>query len=150
MKLYSALIKRNPAGKIADIILLKEGFSFYAFLFGPFWFFYHKMWQEFIVLLAVNIAFGLSGNPSDFGNIFLEISLLLIVAFNATYWRGEYLKKNNYEFTGLIFGSDLANAKLRFVQNLNGKCDNFDDSILNPKLHRKVMKLQDFRKRFFA
>ncbi len=151
MKLYSALIKKNKEGKIADIVLLKEGFSFFAFLFGPFWFLYHKMWQEFLLLLAVNIAFAIFAEITSSGDkIFLEIALAFAVALNATHWFCEHLKKRNYEFIGLIFGSNFANAKLRFVQNLSADISAFDDSILNPKLHRKMMKLQNPKKRFFA
>ncbi len=151
MKLYSALIKKNKEGKIADIVLLKEGFSFFAFLFGPFWFLYHKMWQEFLLLLAINIAFAIFGEIAPGGDkIFLEIALAFTVALNATYWFCEHLKKRNYEFVGLVFGSNFANAKLRFVQNLSADISAFDDSILNPKLHRKMMKLQNPKKRFFA
>ncbi len=139
MKLYSVLIKKNKEGKISDAELLKEGFSFFAFLFGPLWFLYHKMWQEFFVFLVLNIALGLFG---EFDKILLEVALAFIVAINANYWLGEHLKKKNYEFVGLVFGSDLANAKLRFSANFTADIDAFDDSILNPKLHRKMLKLK--------
>ena len=141
MKLYSALIKKNKDGKIEDITLLKEGFSFYAFLFGPLWFLYHKMWQEFTALLALNIAFGIFGDiTSGFDKIFLEIALVFAIALNATHWLCDNLKKRNYQFVGLVFGSDLANAKLRFIKNLAADFSEFDDSILNPKLHCKMTK----------
>jgi hypothetical protein len=139
MKLYSTLIKKNKEGKISDAVLLKEGFSFFAFLFGPFWFFYHKMWQEFFVLLVLTIALGFFG---EFDKFLLESALAIIVALNANYWFGEHLKKKNYEFTGLVFGSNLANAKLRFAANFSDNISDFDDSILNPKLHRKMLKLK--------
>ncbi|MBP7710015.1 MAG: DUF2628 domain-containing protein [Rickettsiales bacterium] len=139
MKLYATLIEKNKEGKISDAVLLKEGFSFFAFLFGPFWFFYHKMWQEFFVLLALNIGLGLFG---EFDKILLEVALASIVALNANYWFGEHLKKKNYEFVGLVFGSDLTNAKLRFAANFGADISAFDDSILNPKLHRKMRKLK--------
>lgn len=147
MQLYNALLKKNKDGKIADVILRKEGFSFSAFLFGPLWFLYHKMWQEFFALIAFNIALEIF---VDFEKIFLEVVLAFIVALNANYWLCEHLKKKNYQFVGLVFGSDFANAKLRFVQNFSADLNGFEDSILNPKLHRKMMKLQSLKKRFFA
>jgi hypothetical protein len=82
MKLYSALIKKNEEGKISDAKLLKEGFSFFAFLFGPFWFFYHKMWREFFALLLADVALGFF---VGFDQLFLEISLVFIIALNANY-----------------------------------------------------------------
>lgn len=147
MKLYNALIKKNKEGKIEDIILLKEGFSCAAFIFSSFWFLYNKMWKESLVLMATSIFFTVfcaSGSLSGFDETMLEISLLLIIALNANFWLAEDLKKRGYEFVGLVFGSDRVNAKMRFIKSLEGELDDieFDDAIMNPKLHRKMMKLK--------
>ncbi len=130
MKLYNALIKKNQTGKIEDIILLQEGFSIMAFLFSAFWFLYHKMRKEFFVLLAVNIVFVCFAKfnfLSGFDEFCLKMSLFFIIALNANYWLVDDLKKRGYEFVGLVFGSDSANAKMRFVENL--KADHLLDSI---------------------
>ncbi len=134
MKLYSALIKKNEEGKISDAKLLKEGFSFFAFLFGPFWFFYHKMWREFFVLLLADVALGFF---VGFDQLFLEISLAFIVALNANYWLAEHLKKKSYQFTGLIFGENSTVANLRFVQNFDSEISAFGEEMLNPKSLKK-------------
>ncbi len=148
MNLYDALIKKNKKGKIEDVVLLKEGFSFFAFLFGPLWFLYHKMWSEFLALLIVNFVLEAFSSKifSDFDKNFLEVALLFIVALNANHWLCQNLKKKRYEFIGLVFGADCASAKLRFVKNfeadLTAQAVEFDDSILNPKLYQKMMKLK--------
>jgi hypothetical protein len=144
MKIYNALIKKNKEGKIEDIILLKEGFSFFAFLFNGLWFLYHKMWSEFLAILLVNFLIAYMG---DFlpviDKILLEISFIFLVALNANYWLCEYLKKKDYNFVGLVFGHDKIHAKLRFLKNLKADSNpEFDYSITNPKLHRKMLKLQ--------
>ena len=121
MKLYNALIKKNQEGKIEDIALLKEGFSLTAFLFSALWFLYHKMRKEFLVLLLANIVFLYAGKLnflSGFDKFCLEIAFFFVVAFNANYWLVDDMKKRGYEFVGLVFGSDAADAKLRFVENL--------------------------------
>lgn len=147
MRLYNALIKRNSEGKIEDVILLKEGFSFLAFCFGPLWFLSRKMWNEFFVLIAFNASFAFLTNIfSRSDKISLEILFAFIIAINANYWFGEYLRKKNYQFVGLIFGSNKSNAQLRFAQNfqLNSQNDinEFGDAILNPKFHRQMTKLK--------
>ncbi len=134
MKLYSALIKKNEEGKISDAKLLKEGFSFFAFLAGPLWFFYHKMWREFFALLLTDVALGLF---VGFDQVFLEISLAFIVALNANYWLAENLKKKNYQFTGLVFGENLTAANLRFAQNFDTDISSFGEEILNPQCLQK-------------
>ena len=143
MKLYNALIKKNKEGKIEDVILLKEGFSFFAFLFSGLWFLYHKMWKELFALILINITFAFLGKiSSDFNKIFLEISFLFIIALNANYWLCDHLKKKGYQLVGMVFGENITNAKIRFIKNLEADFPEFDDSILNPKLHRQMLKLK--------
>lgn len=139
MKLYSAFIKKNNSNKIQDVILLKEGFSFLALFFNGLWFFYHKMWREFLVLILVNIIFATFGEvwPS-FDKFFLEIALVITIAINANNWLAQHLKNNGYQFVGMFFGRDLEEAQLNFSKSYNINSAEFDDEILNPKLHRKL------------
>lgn len=121
MKLYNALIKKNFEGKIEDIVLFKEGFSMMAFLFSAFWFLYHKMRKEFVVMLVANFVFAFAGKYnflSGFDEFCLQVAFFLIVALNANYWLVDDLKKRGYEFVGLVFGSNVADARVRFIKNL--------------------------------
>lgn len=123
MKLFNIFVKKNSEEQIIDIVFLREGFSWKAFIFSNLWFLYHKMWREFFALFLINFVFVLFDKiyfESD--KILLEVGLLFVVGLNATYWRGLYLQKNNYEFLGTVFGSDDEDAKLRFV----GDIGNFD------------------------
>jgi hypothetical protein len=132
MKTYSALVKKNSQEEVEDLILLKEGFSWRAFIFGPLWFLYHKMWMEVAVLIAINFAFALlSKISSDLDKILLEISFLFIVALNANYWLNDRLRSKGYEFIGIAFGHDVLSAKLNILQNYSLE---FSSEILNPKL----------------
>lgn len=132
MKLYNALVKRNPAGKIEDIVLIKDGFSWSAFLFSGLWFLYYRMWKDLLALIAVNFAFVfLAKISSSFDRIFLEFGFFFLIALNANYWRADHLKKKGYEFVGLVFGANQIDAKLRFVEGLE---DEFSEAILNPQI----------------
>ncbi len=147
MKLYSAFTKENREGKIEDVILLKDGFSYPAFFFSGLWFLYHKMWQEFFALLLINFAFILLGGiSSSFDRIFLEIAFIFIIALNANYWRADKLRKSGYNFVGLVFGNNPAEAKLRFANNFKADYDidlnKFDTSLIHPELHQKIIKMK--------
>jgi hypothetical protein len=145
MKLYNALIKKNQEGKIADIVLLKEGFSTVVFLFSGLWFLYHKMWKEFVVIIVINFAFVVFATiSSPFDKFAIQFAFVLMVALNANHWLCEHLKNKGYEFVELVFGSDLESARFRFINNLQSEENraDFDDSILNPKLYRRMMKLK--------
>ncbi len=124
MKLYNALIKKNHEGKIEDILLLREGFSVMAFLFSAFWFLYHKMRREFLVLLVVNFAFAFAQKLnflSGFDEMCLQMAFFFVVALNANYWLMDDLKKRGYEFAGLVFGNDVASARMRLFDNLRAE-----------------------------
>jgi hypothetical protein len=138
MKLYNTLVKNNEKGKVQDIIFVKEGFSFFALLFGPFWFLYHKMWQEFLALILLNVALTIFASPDKF---LLEISLSIIIAANANYWLCDNLRKRDYKFLGMTFGGNKTSAELRFINSLDGDFYKFDESILDPKTHRKITSL---------
>jgi hypothetical protein len=135
MKLYSVFIKKNDSKKVEDIALIKEGFSFAALLFSNFWFLYHKMWREFFVLALVNFVFVYFFTLlPDFDKVFLQAAFVFIVALNANYWLCEGLKKKNYQFVGLVFGSDLTSAKIRFLENLQADCTEHDFELYQLKI----------------
>lgn len=126
MKLFSSYIKKSKNGTLEDVILLNDlGVSLAAFFFGVFWFLYKKMWKESAVLVLVNYLFfsfyqrGLLFDQYCF--LILEIGFAFLVACNAEYWYGEYLKKSNYKFAGLYFGKSEMEAKLRFLDSYFSK-----------------------------
>lgn len=140
MKLYNVLIKKDQTEKIADITLIKDGFSWGSFLFSGFWFLYHKMWQEFLILTVITGFLTSSEKFSDsFDGILLGFALSVIVAFNANYWFCEYLQKKKYQFVGLVFGNNLEDAKMRFIENLHVDIE-VGDSIVNPKAYSRQQK----------
>lgn len=141
MNIYNALVKKTESGKIEDIIMIKEGFSWKAFIFNAFWFVYHRMYKEIAILFLISFAFGFFAKVSnDFDKAMLQCALFFMVALNANYWLCDKLKRKGYEFVGVVFGNNSTNAKLRFVQKLQIKEfdeDQFGDAFLNPKEYYK-------------
>lgn len=147
MKLYNVLTLNNKEGKTEDILFLKEGFSWLAFIFSIFWFLYHKMWKESFALFIIAGAFAFFEESQIlFGDskFIVEILLDFIIALNANHWFCESLVKKGYKFEGVVFAKNPAQARLRYVQNLDvdAKPSEFSDAILDPKMHRKLMKLE--------
>lgn len=147
MKLYNVLTLNNKEGKTQDVLFLKDGFSWLAFIFNIFWFLYHKMWKEsFALFLIAGVFVVLEEAKIIYGDakLIIEILLHFIIALNAYHWLGENLVKKGYQFQGVIFAKDAAQARLRYVQNLEVDIEScqFSDAILDPKLHRQLMKLE--------
>ena len=56
MKFYNGLIKFDGEGKIQDIVMIDDGFSFGCLFFAPLWFLFHKMWQEFFGIIISTLS----------------------------------------------------------------------------------------------
>jgi hypothetical protein len=118
MKLYSVLLKKNNYNEIEDLALLKDGFSFSAFCFGALWFLYHRMWREFVVVIMVNLLIVFLPLFTSSDKLILSLGISFIIAFNANYWRSEFLSKKKYQFFGVFFGKDCEDARLAAVNSL--------------------------------
>ena len=119
MQLFNIYIKES-LNQIEELVVVKNGFSFYAFLFNIFWFLQHKMWKEFFTILLINIIIGITIQQEwfvDSNATILQLGLILMIALNANYWYGQSLLKQNYQFSGCIFGKNDDEARLKFVTN---------------------------------
>ena len=139
MKLYKGLVKFDKKGKIEDIVVVDDSFSWKAFFLNPLWFLFHKMWIEFsffsfaIILFIYVLSFGAY-------NFLMQISLLFMVALNSKTWYEDFLvKRKNYLFLAMIFGNNKTEAKIKFINqiSLKNKENNekiiFSDNLLDPK-----------------
>ena len=139
MKLYKGLVKFDKKGKIEDIVVVDDSFSWKAFFLNPLWFLFHKMWIEFsffsfaIILFIYVLSFGAY-------NFLMQISLFFMVALNSKTWYEDFLvKRKNYLFLAMIFGNNKTEAKIKFINqiSLKNKENNekiiFSDNLLDPK-----------------
>lgn len=120
MKLFNVYITKSKNGTIEDLVAVRNGGTFWAFLFNVFWFIQHKMWKESGALILIHIFFFtvLHKLFFSYSDLFIiEFGLSLIIAFNAHYWYGKYLMKRGYQFFGCVFASNKEEAKLIFIRN---------------------------------
>ena len=139
MKLYKGLVKFDKKGKIEDIIVVDDSFSWKAFFFNPLWFLFHKMWIEFFLFLSVLVVFIYVFSFGAY-NFLMQISLLFMIALNSKTWYEDFLvKRKNYLFLAMIFGNNKTEAKIKFINqiSLKNKENNekiiFSDNLLDPK-----------------
>ena len=139
MKLYRGLVKFDKNGKIEDLVVIDDSFSWKAFFFNPFWFLFHKMWIESLIFLPIFIFFSY---VYKFGlyDFLMQISLVFMIALNSRFWYFDFLvKRKKYSFVAMIFGENSVEAKIKFINQINLKNKEnsekiiFSDSLLNPK-----------------
>ncbi|HLQ89925.1 MAG TPA: DUF2628 domain-containing protein [Xanthobacteraceae bacterium] len=96
---------------------VRDGFSFWAFLLGPFWMLRHRMWLAFFGFVAVVAAIefalrrlGLSGDVS----VIVGLLLALLIGFEAGTLRRFTLARRKWENAGVVVGDDRESAERRF------------------------------------
>jgi hypothetical protein len=101
------------------IVFVKEGFTWWGFLFGPFWLLFNRLWLEFIAalllfgaLVAGLAQFGLR----DQGTAFVNLFFMLLIGFEGNDLRRWRLDRKNYTFLASVAGRDFEECERRFFE----------------------------------
>jgi len=98
-------------------VFLRERFSWAAFLFGPLWMIWRRLWLVLIIYLAVLglIAFGLQGLGIDSqAHITVYFLVRLLVGMEAATLRRWTLLRRGWRDRGIVVADDLEMAERRF------------------------------------
>lgn len=115
MHLYS--IYTGSENKNLDLMIIKQGFSFWALVFNFFWAVYHKMWLVAILIMVANfIVFSFQGaeNISMIEYLKYTIQFFAFGVF-ATELREFYAKKQGMELDDIILASSEEEAELKYM-----------------------------------
>lgn len=118
MRVYTIHLRRTALSPDRDAVLIKEGFCWPAFFFGPCWAFWHRMWFLALGILAVAILMGVAEailkiDPMTYGAI--TVGVMAIIGFSANDWRRAALTVRGWEMNGLSAASDPDTALRRFL-----------------------------------
>jgi hypothetical protein len=111
----------RPAASHADrFVFLRERFSWAAFLFGPLWMIWRRLWLVLIiyVIMLGLIEFGLRRLGIALGarlTVFFLIALL--VGFEAVSLRRWTLLRRGWRDRGIVIADDLELAERRFFDS---------------------------------
>lgn len=118
MKTYTVHILPWSAMRHGDVVLIAEGFSWRALIFGPFWALWHGMWRTAIVLLVLAVAIGgaaeLAGLAPDAVSVFQ-----LLVQTGLGLWgndlRRAALARRGYVERTVIVARNETEAEHRYI-----------------------------------
>ena len=96
---------------------VRDGFSFWAFLFGPFWMLRHRMWLVLLGYVGVSVALEtifivLSGGAV--ARSIANLLLALLVGIESATLRRFTLGRRRWTNLGVIVADDLEAAERRF------------------------------------
>jgi hypothetical protein len=111
------LKRYETAGDPDRFVFVRDGFSFWAFLFGPLWMIRHRMWLVLFgyVALAAGLQIGLRQLHVEAGVLAVVGMLVaLLIGFEAGTLRRFALARRRWTNVGVIVGDDREVAEQRF------------------------------------
>jgi hypothetical protein len=98
-------------------VFVRDGFSFWAFLLGPLWMLWHRLWLAFVGYVAVavllQIALYLIG-ASGVVTFTAGVLLALLVGFEAATLRRMTLARRRWNNVGTVVADGVEAAERRF------------------------------------
>jgi uncharacterized protein DUF2628 len=114
------LKKYEAAPDPVRFAFVRDGFSFWAFLFGPLWMLRHRMWLTLVgyitVVIAIHYCLRLAGASSG-SYVFAAFMLALLIGMEAGTLRRYTLTQRGWRNVGTIVGSDRDTAERRFFDS---------------------------------
>ena len=109
---------RGSATTATDATAIKEGFCWPAFLFGPFWALWHRMWFSAAAIatayVLIMVAVSVAGANGSMGNTVI-IGAASLIGYAANDWRQNGMIEKGWRLAGLSAAADADAALRRFI-----------------------------------
>jgi len=98
-------------------VFVRDGFHFWAFLTGPFWFLAHRLWLALfgylavVVLMSVGLYFFVGSEPARF---VIGALLAVLIGLEAASLRRWTYARRKWTNVGIVVGADREEAERRF------------------------------------
>ena len=117
MKTWTVHLRPGPPGADPDFVLVREGFSWLAFLFGPLWLAARGLWLALLLYLAALVPLALLMDiAGPVGEAVISLVFALFSGFTAhDVWRWT-LDRRRYAAMGLVVAPDRAAAEWRAME----------------------------------
>ena len=132
MRIYSVHIRRHGLDLDRDVALVKEGFSWPAFLFNIFWALWHRHWLAVATMFAIPLAIATLTKVIGFapaGQTVLILGWLVIVGMTANDVRRCYLDCGGFVEEGIAAGKSTDDALYSYFQDTAAPSQNIPGSM---------------------
>ncbi len=121
MAVFSVHLPGDGAANAADAAFMREGFSFTAFFFGPFWLAYRRLWLWLALWLAAGaslIALTSAGAIGGGAALTLHFFMHLLLGLEASRLVERQLWRQGYDFAEIIAAPALDQAETEFYRQI--------------------------------
>ena len=120
---YTAFVRGSgtlAADDDGGLLLVRDGFSWPAFLLSVPWALWHRMWIVAGGLIAAQVVLGLLAGPVGFGGLTqgaVSVGLALAMGFAGADLRGWSLQRRGFRAAQVVIAEDRDMAERRFLEN---------------------------------
>ncbi len=120
MRLYTVHLRRHGLDPELRLALVKEGFSWPAFLFSFAWALWHRMWLVASILAAASLVLGLAMallglDPVSEGAV--SAGIAVVIGFVANDLRRWSMSRAGFVHVAVVGGEERDAAERRFLDN---------------------------------
>ena len=116
-KTFTVYEKPEASDPADRMVLLREGFSFWAFMFTLFWLIYKRMWLVAVYYLvaagAVMLLVDAWAIPEPY-SMLAQLWLQLMLAYHAYDLQGWWLTRRGHRFAGVLVAESEMQAERRY------------------------------------
>jgi hypothetical protein len=105
-------------------VFVRDGFHFWAMIFGPFWLLWHRLWLALLgwVILFAAFQAGLASLGVGRSSIFFaDIVVAVLMGLEASSLRRWTLSRGNWRHLEVVIADDQDTAERRFFDRLSQK-----------------------------
>jgi hypothetical protein len=110
---------KSPGERADEVVFVKEGFTWWGFLFGPFWLLFNGLWFEFgfALLLIAGLSalltqLGLKDQAAGIANL----AVMLLVGFEGNDLRRWRLERKGYTLLAPVAAEGYEECERRFFE----------------------------------
>lgn len=123
MNLYSIYISEySEQQDQSDLVIIKQGFSFWAAIFSFFWVIYHRIWKGVFFLVFMALTLTLIGDHTI--RFVIDMALLFTFGFLAEDILEKHYKSKGYKISDIILANDEEEAEMLYHFRSQGKSSN--------------------------
>jgi len=123
MRLYTVHIRRPSRDPDRDVILVREGFSWGAFLFTALWALWRRMWLAAFLIVLGGLVLDSVVELAELdpgSEAVLTLAYQLYIGFAANDWRRRTLARRGFEEIAVVGAADIGDAERRYFDQAAG------------------------------
>lgn len=118
MKMFTVHVRNHGRDPDRDLLLVREGFNFMAFIFSALWLLWHRLWLAAAIVISAQVILGFAVywfSANEAGILIVDVftSIILgLIAHDLYRWK---LGQTGFVEEGVVSGTNKDDATRRYL-----------------------------------